>query len=265
MVYKLIRRAEISIKSDAEISHILDEVAMGKKTDIEAMNDLGILNHADFKKLYTLKRKQLHTLDGIYRGTISRDAGKTMLSMTENELDKRLDWYKNQYLSKSAYPKTYKRASKPEYDLNVQKMVSYKGTIRPMTLDVKNQYGGSYKLRVLNIYVKPNFIKKVKDRKTGTEKEILRENVRFYEEDVYPVDKKAIAKGSASENYYPDKASWSSPSPKVKKEKSTQSGTSKSEDIIQLRKRLKRHLHIKRLKKDKKPIIRCKCKTTKKR
>jgi len=89
------------------------------------------------------------------------------------------------------------------YNANVQKMISFKGTVREMTLQATNRKGGKYPLKVINLYMKPN-----------TE--------RYYEEKAYPVDKNAIRKGSPSEGYHPDKASWSDFHQKrerVKKEK----------------------------------------------
>lgn len=121
------------------------------------------------------------------------------------------------------------------YDSDIQKMISYKGIIRPITLKLKNKYGGEYKMRIINIYVKPNIPKMeiVRDsnkkpiydghgkvqRKPVYEtviidgkpiqKEVIKENTRNYEEKVYSVDKQAIKHGNSSDYYYPDKALWS--------------------------------------------------------
>jgi|WetSurMetagenome_2_1015567.scaffolds.fasta_scaffold119620_2 hypothetical protein len=76
------------------------------------------------------------------------------------------------------------------YGNDVQKLISYKGTIREMHLTAKNAKGGTYPLKVVNIYVKPN-----------TE--------RYYEEGVYSVDKDAIRTGTKEQGYNPDAALWS--------------------------------------------------------
>jgi hypothetical protein len=79
-----------------------------------------------------------------------------------------------------------------DYGNDVQKIMSYKGTIRQMDLIATNQKGGKYPLKVVNIYIKPN-----------TE--------RYYEEKVYSVDKDKIRKGTPGEGFYPDHALWSKP------------------------------------------------------
>jgi hypothetical protein len=152
--------------------------------------------------------------------------------------------------------------SNTEYNSNVQKMISYKGIIRPMTLDVKNAGGGTYKLRVINIYVKPNYIKPVFDKKTGMLKEINKENTRYYEEKVYSVNKGDIMKGNSSDHYYPDKALWSKTPKEISENKAIRKSSKsaiKSEsqetakkastlpDIIELRKKRGKRIVIKRL------------------
>jgi hypothetical protein len=125
--------------------------------------------------------------------------------------------------------------SDDNYDSDIQKMISYKGIIRPITLNLKNKHGGDYKMRIINIYVKPNSQKMEIIRDTNkkiiydghgkplkrpiyetvivdgkpVKKEIIKENTRNYEEKVYSVDKKAIKNGSPNDFYYPDKALWS--------------------------------------------------------
>jgi len=121
------------------------------------------------------------------------------------------------------------------YNSDIQKMISYKGIIRPITLSLKNKYGGEYKMRIINIYVKPNSNKMeiVRDSNKKPiydghgnlqkkqvyetvmvdgkpmQREVIKENTRNYEEKVYSIDKQAIKHGNPVDYYYPDKALWS--------------------------------------------------------
>ena len=163
-----------------------------------------------------------------------------------------------------------------DYKSDVQKMVSFKGIIRPLTVSVKNRGGGIYKMRIINIYVKPN---------APNKKGVLKEYTRYYENKSYPVDKKAIIKGSNAEGYYPEKANWSkkraegaSPHSIIKHNKPLETSippvsenTTIGEDVIQLRKK-KRNMILKRLVGKKtnikskikhKPSKRCICKRKK--
>jgi len=92
---------------------------------------------------------------------------------------------------KSVYDSVMKKYNKSPigYGNDVQKLISYKGTIRELMVSATNKKGGKYPLKVVNIYIKPN-----------TE--------RYYEEESYPVDKERIRNGSPSEGFYPEKALW---------------------------------------------------------
>lgn len=207
-------------------------------------------------------------LGGVLKGDVSREDAMYKMEITADELDKLLDI--KQKFMKSAHSIKYKVGQKNidpnKYDLAVQKMISYKGTIRPMTLDVASPGGGSYKLRVINIYVKPNFTKTVYDKKTGAAKQVEKDNIRIYEEKAYMVNKGDIAKGSSNDNYYPDKARWSKPSEKPSEKRERTAAKKSEEDIIQLRRKRKSRI-IKRYTVNKaiKRHNRCKCRTTKKR
>ena len=158
-------------------------------------------------------------LDSVYRGKMSRDAAISKLNVTpdifKSIYQKRIDEIKgaeSAIFSDAPIPsKTSikRRGSDEEYDSDIQKIISYKGVIRPLTLQVKNRSGGLYKLRVINIYVKPNYEKEVTDKKTGERKTIKKENTRYYDESIYSVDKKAIMSGKNEDYYYPEKARWS--------------------------------------------------------
>lgn len=141
--------------------------------------------------------------------------------------------------------------SKGEYKKDVQKMASFKGVIRPLTLSLKNKNGGTYKMRIINIYVKPNAPKEKKGViiRDAEGNPIMKEYTRYYEKKSYGVDKQAIASGSESDYYYPEKARWSKK--KVKSEE-----PKPSEPEITRKKARKNALRIK-LKKGIKP--RCKC------
>jgi hypothetical protein len=119
------------------------------------------------------------------------------------------------------------------------------------------------------------------DKKTRQKKDILKEYTRNYEENVYNVSKRDIAKGSSDDNYYPDKARWSKisntykqpnsdtePIPDTEPTPSTEpiiDTEAKSSDVS--RKRRKVRLSINRLKHKKvlKPKNSRKCKCIKKR
>jgi len=90
---------------------------------------------------------------------------------------------------KSNYDAAMRSYGTTGYGNDVQKVISYKGTIRQMTLSATNKKGGKYPLKVVNIYIKPN-------------------SERYYEEQVYSVDKDKIRKGTPSNGYHPDKALW---------------------------------------------------------
>lgn len=217
MALKIIRRGDIN---EEELSRLLDDLVDKKITDKEVAN---------------IAKIPVHRVDELRQ-----------LKMKERES-----------VSKVNY-KIGKKGRDPEkYDMDVQKMISYKGIIRPMTLDVKNASGGSYKLRVINIYVKPDFT----NEKTGKTKE----NTRYYEEQVYRINKGDIAKGTESNHYYPDKANWSKIVERPQKPQNPNSVAktikpSTLPDTIQLRRK-----RLKRIKLHRKPISRCKCRTTKKR
>jgi hypothetical protein len=228
MVIKVMRRGAPPSLSDSNVSDILGLVIDGKLTKEEVARQLEI-SPSQVDELLSLKQKFMGSAVGM------------------------------------KYKMGQKIMDPIKYDLAVQKIISYKGIIRPMTLDVKSPSGGSYKLRVVNIYVKPNFIKTVYDKKTGETKQVQKDNIRLYEEKVYTVNKGDIAKGSSSDGYYPDKARWSKPL--EKREKIPKSKIVESEeDIIQLRKKRRSHI-IKRLgsKKVMKRQYRCKCRNIKKR
>lgn len=111
-----------------------------------------------------------------------------------------------------------KQSDTSGYGANVQKMISFKGTVREMTLHAKNKKGGTYPLKVINLYMKPN-----------TE--------RYYEEKAYPVDKDAIRRGSESEGFYPNKSLWANlmprrVRPKVEKPSTLLEGTGPGGEII---------------------------------
>jgi hypothetical protein len=179
-------------------------------------------------------------LDGVYRGKIKKSDAIKELGFTSGQFDRlykqRTNDINSAKSSLSDIPITTKKSNRihndNEYDSDVQKVISYKGIIRPLTLSVANRHGGTYKLRVINIYVKPNYKKVVIDKKTGESREIVKDNTRYYEDKVYSVDKGAIAKGTSSDYYYPDKALWS------KHKKNSRSVISpKESDIIELRKK----------------------------
>lgn len=203
------------------------------------------------------------------KGAMDRINEASELPLSESQIDELIETHRRfkQSASSTRYKVGQKNTNPDKYDLAVQKMISYKGTIRPMTLDVKSPGGGTYKLRVVNIYVKPNFIKRVFDAKTQQFKDVQKDNIRVYEEKVYTVNKGDIAKGSSTDNYYPDKARWSKPPEKREKPQSTKSAeTAKEEDILQLRRKRKSRISTRRLlKKTTKRNIRCKCKNIKKR
>jgi hypothetical protein len=228
MAIKVMRRGAPPSLSDSNVSDILGLVIDGKLTKEEVARQLEI-SPSQVDELLSLKQK--------FMGSA--------VSMK--------------------YKTGQKNTDPNKYDLAVQKIISYKGTIRPMTLDVKSPSGGSYKLRVVNIYVKPNFIKTVYDKKTGTSKQIQKDNIRLYEEKVYTVNKGDIAKGSSSDGYYPDKARWSKP-PEKRDKISKPKAVESEEDIIQLRKKRRSHI-IKRFgsKKVMKRQYQCKCRNIKKR
>jgi len=139
-----------------------------------------------------------------------------------------------------------------EYKKDVQKMASFKGVIRPLTLSLKNKNGGIYKMRIINIYVKPNAPKEKKGVivRDAEGNPIMKEYTRYYEKKSYGVDKQAIAGGSESDYYYPEKARWSKRKIKISEE------LKPSEPEITRKKARKNALRIK-LKKGIKS--RCKC------
>ena len=150
-------------------------------------------------------------------------------------------------------PKTRKSIrGEGKYQKDVQKMASFKGVIRPLTLSLKNKNGGIYKMRIINIYVKPNAPKEKKGVVVVDEKgnPVMKEYTRYYEKKSYGVDKQAIASGSESDYYYPEKARWSKRKVKQAEEPKP------SEPEITRKKARKNALRIK-LKKGIKPRCRC--------
>jgi hypothetical protein len=187
---------------------IIDSVIKGNRSQEDALNLLQIPME-EYQKLYTERMQEIATKTAI-----------------ESQLIK---------------PKKTNRFNE-EYNNDIQKMISYKGVIRPITMMIKNKYGGMYKMHVLNIYVKPNA-----------------NRIRNYEEKTYNVDKRAIAKGTEDQGYYPKKALWSQKRviagiPKISEEPA-------NEDIIEIpRKRHNNSISLirKKLKKTIK-VKRCKC------
>jgi hypothetical protein len=98
------------------------------------------------------------------------------LGDTEEEVEKAVLYYK-------------KHIDTSGYSADVNKMISFKGTIRELFLKVRNKHGGTYPLKVINLYMKP-----------GTQ--------RYYDKGVISVDKDKIRRGSESEGYHPDKTMW---------------------------------------------------------
>jgi len=186
-----------------------------------------------------------------------------------------------------------------DYKSDVQKIVSYKGVIRPITVSATNKRGGKYKLRIINIYVKPNEPKTealLEDRldKNGnivynkdgkparkfvyehgrpkrvplldTEgKPVLKENTRFYEKQSYEVDKKAITNGTSSDNYYPSKALWSELKKTIKGEKEEDKEYTPTHNEYSRRKAKQIALKRLRSKKTQKKVNKARCKCIKKR
>jgi hypothetical protein len=189
-------------------------------------------------------------LDGVYRGKIKKSDAINTLKFTPDQFERlykqRVDDIKSAKSSLSTNSTILKKSNKShsddEYDSDVQKVISYKGIIRPLTLSVANRHGGTYKLRVINIYVKPNYRKMVVDKKTGEPREIVKDNTRYYEDKVYSVNKGDIMKGDSSDYYYPDKALWSK-----RKKKPSSATPPKESDIIELRKKGKSRI-IRRVK-----------------
>lgn len=138
---------------------------------------------------------------------------------------------------KQAYLLYLKIHDKSGYGANVQKMISFKGTIRELFLKARNRHGGTYPLKVINLYMKP-----------GTQ--------RYYDNGVVEVDKDKIRRGNESEGYHPDKTMWIDKIPRVRprsqKVSTPLEGVGPSGEII-LRKKGKSK---RKLKLRKKP---CKC------
>lgn len=132
-------------------------------------------------------------LNNVVDGTMSFEDGRKAVNESVDDFKKAVDYIRQ------------KRAT-TGYGADVQKMISFKGTIREMTLQATNRKGGKYPLKIVNLYMKPN-----------TE--------RYYEERTYPVDKDAIRKGAPSEYYYPDKAVWSNILEKRTRPKTEKKGT----------------------------------------
>ena len=229
------------------------------------------------KDVYTILRK-------IKDDEITKEQGKLEMDKLfgqEIPLDK-FDKINSDYLQELKLRKPYvqKSREKGDYLSDVQKMISYKGIIRPMTLNARNSRGDLYKLRVINIYVKPNAPKTeiVKNEKGGPQydghgkkvrkviyetvkvdgkpvldaegnpmlKPVIRENTRIYEENVYKVSKADIRGGKPSDYYYPAKAMWS------KKEDSA-----KQTKLSDYQRKKAKQNALKRLKRQKKTKCRC--------
>lgn len=203
-------------------------------------------------------------LDKVSSNSITKQQGADIIGSTTEEFDKLYNIRNKE--TKSAISSL---RGPNDYDMDVQKMISYKGVIRPLTVSVKNRNGGVYKMRIINIYVKPNGPKQKRNKTTGLMepvvdadgRPIIKEYTRNYEEKVYDVDKKKIASGKNVDYYYPEKARWS----KVWK---TPNGavipTNEPEPTPALRKKVKSALLLKRLKKTVKPQNKRKCRCTKK-
>jgi len=185
-------------------------------------------------------------LEKILAGTLTKEQVSKEFNMTIPQIERMIT-----IKTKSAGP------GDEEYKSNVQKIVSFKGVIRPITVSVRNKYGGAYKMRIINIYVKPNGPNK---------KGVIKEYTRYYEKEPYSVDKKATV--------YPEKANWSKkrpqkegiPTPQKSTEPEQNEGISldnSKDDIIQLRKRA-RLSALKRVK-QKKVVKQRKCRCIKHR
>ena len=194
---------------------------------------------------------KMNIIDGVIKGNYNEEEALNMLHIPIEEYQALYTQRLQEITSQTALqaqqmkPKTTNRFNE-EYNNDIQKMISYKGVIRPITMMVKNKHGGMYKMHVLNIYVKPS-----EDR------------IRNYEEKTYNVDKRAIAKGTEDQGYYPKKALWSQKRviASVPQSPQTPSQEPTNEDIVEIPR--KRHNHKvslirKKIKKTIKPK-RCKC------
>jgi len=122
-------------------------------------------------------KEKTEILQNIINGTISNEEAAIKFGVSVDDFKDILNKLRGSYGTSG-------------YGNDIQKLISYKGTIREMHLTAKNAKGGTYPLKVVNIYVKPN-----------TE--------RYYEEGVYSVDKDAIRTGTKEQGYNPDAALWS--------------------------------------------------------
>jgi hypothetical protein len=157
-----------------------------------------------------LSDKEMNEIySNVIRGTITPEEAAAKLGKSVDDL-------------KASIAKLRESYGSSGYGNDIQKLISYKGTIREMQLTAKNpKSGGTYPLKVVNIYVKPN-----------TE--------RYYEEGVYSVDKDAIRTGTKEQGYNPDAALWAkTPKATPKTETSQMRHKRRSKTVAKRRKQIK--------------------------
>lgn len=228
------------------------------------------------KRRYEFTHGEIYSvLEDVEKGNKSKEEAAQHFKIPVKSIDE-LEEVRQVGISKQSEKSLVKlpKTSDDKYDSDIQKIVSFKGVIRPLTLSVTNKAGGKYLMKVINIYVKPNSPKtriqkdadgKPKKDEYGrfvrvpiTDSEgnpVIRENTRYYEEKVYSVDKGAIKRGRETEFYYPDKARWSKEPGKT--HAFMTESVSKGNEEIALRRKIKRKIVVKRPTKSSKTVCKC--------